>query len=65
MKFYGLDKLVSPDLVAQNPAALDQDLFAVKEVLRQYAGGLQALYKYYDSLVRGKGCSQASEVLTK
>jgi len=50
MKFYGLDKLVSPDLVAQNPAALDQDLFAVKEVLRQYAGGLQALYKYYDSL---------------
>eukprot|EP00959_Pyramimonas_sp_CCMP1952_P048942 1022704-Pyramimonas_sp.AAC.2 len=41
MKAFGVDRLVDENLVAQNPAALDQDLNATKEVLKQYAGGLQ------------------------
>lgn len=49
LKAYGVDKLVNEDLVAQNPAALEQDLHATKEVLKQYAGGLQAIFKYYES----------------
>jgi hypothetical protein len=49
LKSLGLDALVNPDLVAQNRAALEQDLHAVHNVLLQYAGGLQALFKFYDS----------------
>lgn len=45
----GLAALVNADLVAQNRAALEQDLAAVHAVLLQYAGGLQALFKFYDS----------------
>mmetsp|Transcript_25674 Transcript_25674/g.35459 ORF Transcript_25674/g.35459 Transcript_25674/m.35459 type:complete len:438 (-) Transcript_25674:64-1377(-) len=50
LRALGVDKLVSQDLISQNPAALQQDLAATKDVLRQYAGGLQALYKYYETL---------------
>jgi hypothetical protein len=41
MKAFGIDSLVDEAMVTANPASLDQDLNATKEVLRQYAGGLQ------------------------
>ena len=52
--FWGLDKLVEPALLQQNPNFLERDLKETKDVLLQWAGALQAVFTIYQLQV---GCS--------
>ena len=44
---WGLDKLVEPALLQQNPNFLDRDLQETRDVLLQWAGALQAIFTIY------------------
>lgn len=45
--FWGLDKLVEPALLQQNPNFLERDLKETRDVLLQWAGALQAIFTIY------------------
>lgn len=45
--FWGLDKLVEPALLQQNPNFLERDLKETKDVFLQWAGALQAVFTIY------------------
>ena len=45
--FWGLDKLVEPALLQQNPNLLERDLKETKDVFLQWAGALQAVFTIY------------------
>lgn len=47
LKQYGFNELVNPDLASANVHAVDQDLAATMDVMRQYTGAMQALFIYY------------------
>lgn len=51
--FWGLDKLVEPALLQQNPNFLERDLKETKDVFLQWAGALQAVFTIYQLQV---GC---------
>lgn len=55
--FWGLDKLVEPALLQQNPNFLERDLKETKDVFLQWAGALQAVFTIYQLQVRCAGCS--------
>ncbi|DBA76978.1 hypothetical protein WJX77_003816 [Trebouxia sp. C0004] len=44
---WGLDKLVEPALLQQNPNLLERDLQETRDVLLQWAGALQAIFTIY------------------
>ena len=44
---WGLDKLVEPALLQQNPNFLERDLQETRDVLLQWAGALQAIFTIY------------------
>ncbi|CAD7696587.1 unnamed protein product [Ostreobium quekettii] len=48
LRLEGLEALVSPELVKKDESHGETDLAAVKSLLVQYAGGLQAAFLYYE-----------------
>lgn len=49
---WGLDKLVEPALLQQNPNFLERDLKETRDVLLQWAGALQGIFTIYQLQVR-------------
>lgn len=49
---WGLEKLVEPALLQQNPIFLERDLKETRDVLLQWAGALQAIFTIYQLQVR-------------
>ena len=45
--FWGLEKLVEPALLQQNPNFLERDLKETRDVFLQWAGALQAVFTIY------------------
>ena len=50
LKAEGLAPLVPDELVQRDPAALDKDLATTKEVLQRYAGAVQMVFAYYETI---------------
>lgn len=63
---WGLDKLVEPALLQQNPNILERDLQETRDVLLQWAGALQAIFTIYQLQAGGmhKGYSLVSSQIS-